>query len=272
MIRREATDGAWMLITQNDHALLSGRLAQRLDGRVIKRPEPCEPVMSAIAMHDSGWPEHDEQPTLNARGFPLDVFETPREIGLKAWALSVERATEAHPYAGLLVSLHVLSLSQLLENTSIWARDRFEINKFHHREIERQESLRRTLGLRTDLPLHSGLAKSHSSPREDALRFHFRLLQAMDRISLALCCTNEPFSGIDRLSFQPGGEERAVAFNRDTQDDALSLDPWPFDAAELHEQVPCRRIGARAFVDVAEFRATFDGAPIEPFAMTLRKR
>jgi hypothetical protein len=47
-----------------------------------------------IELHDCGWPLHDERPTLNEAGLPLDVFESPRAIALEVWQASAERAAE----------------------------------------------------------------------------------------------------------------------------------------------------------------------------------
>ena len=52
--------------------------------------------------------------------------------------------------------------TQWVEN--IWQKKRDEMNKFQHREIERQEKLRRKLGLRTDVPLTLGVAKAGIDP------------------------------------------------------------------------------------------------------------
>jgi hypothetical protein len=145
MIRRQGSD-RFILITQHDHALLSGRLAERVGNAQFARPEPREAAIRGIAMHDSGWPLHDDRPTVNPKHLPLDVFETPREVALHVWDASVERAAASHPYAGLLVSLHVMSLSQLLGQMRPSQRDQFEITKFQHREIERQEELRQRVG------------------------------------------------------------------------------------------------------------------------------
>jgi hypothetical protein len=270
MIRRQSLD-SFLLIAQHDHALLSRRLAERIDALVVARPQRYEPVMLGIGLHDSGWPLHDDRPVLNEKHLPLDVFETPRAIGLEVWCASVDRAAEADPYAGLLVSLHVLALSQLLANLHISPRDRFEINKFHHVQIERQEAFRRKLGLRTDLPLQMGLAQKHLEPQEDSLRFDLELLQAMDRVSLALCCTHTPFDRIARLSPRPGADEQSVSFESDARDGALSMHPWLFDTDEIHEQVPCRRVPATPFTDPRQFRAAFDAAPVEMLQLILRK-
>ena len=69
-------------------------------------------------------------------------------------------------------------------------RARFENNKFQHRQIEIQEEVRGKLGMRTDIPLTLGLAGSGFDLREDQLHFDFRWLQALDQISLGICCTH----------------------------------------------------------------------------------
>src|SRR5207249_3009653 len=97
-----------------------------------------------ISLHDCGWPLHDDQPTLSKDGFPLDVFESPRAIAIQCWTASVERAAARDPYAGLLVSLHVLNLSVFVSESAASGQsfnmdnpqDRFAMVKFQQREIE----------------------------------------------------------------------------------------------------------------------------------------
>ena len=109
MIRRRVGNEFW-LIAQHDHALLSGELAQHVGNKSFDAP--TESAIKGIALHDCGWPVHDDQPTLNAKRQPIDVFESTPEIALKVWQAGSDRAAEAgDDYAALLVSLHVLSLS-----------------------------------------------------------------------------------------------------------------------------------------------------------------
>ncbi len=68
-------------------------------------------------------------------------------------------------YVGLLVSLHVLNLSGFLGCRVLTRREQFEMNQFQQGEFERQENLRRRLGLRTDIPLNFGLAPGKGRPR-----------------------------------------------------------------------------------------------------------
>jgi hypothetical protein len=278
MIRRQAGD-EFFLIAQHDHAVLSGQLAEHFGNTKFARPTPWESVITAVRMHDCGWPLHDDDPTLNSQGLPLDVFESPRPVALKVWAASAERAVAIDPYAGLLVSLHSLSLSILA--TSLDANqekfdasklsERFEINKFQHREVERQEQLRRRLGLRTDLPLTHGLAEPGASDEDDQLVFNFRLLQAMDLLSLCLCCTNPPAKQSQDVFPVPGGKAVHLKMHRE-DDGALSVDPWPFDIGRIELRVPVRRIPGRPYRDQSDLRETLRIARVDELQFVVNSR
>src|SRR5437016_2125182 len=238
MIRRPAgTD--FLLIAQNDHAIFSGFLAGHIGNERFARPS--SEATAAIAAHDGGWPLHDDNPTLNADGLPLHVFETSAPLATRVWSASVERAEALGPAAALLVSLHQLALSDfaIRQLRSANPRDRFELNKFQHRQIERQEQLRRQLGLRTDRPLQFGLAAPGQDAAEDLLRFHFRLLVLCDRLSLELCCGKELFPEIEAIHAKPGQLPLSI-HTRLSDDRSLAVDPWPFDAPSLRAEVPCR--------------------------------
>src|SRR5689334_3534931 len=101
MIRRQVGREYW-LITQDDHARVSGLLAQGLGNGRFSAPSSDDAVLG-IALHDCGWPIHDQSPTLNAQHQPIDVFESPRHIGLPVWEASATLAAERNAYAGLLV-------------------------------------------------------------------------------------------------------------------------------------------------------------------------
>jgi hypothetical protein len=276
MIRRRIGD-RWLLFTQHDHALLARALAERVGNDRYVRPEPREAVLAGIGLHDAGWPLHDDEPTLNVRGEPLDVFEVPREIGLKVWRASAERAAEAGPYAGLLASIHVLNLSLYATGSAPithekWdvsdARARFSVNQFQHEQIELQDRLRRRLGLHTDRPLKQGLADGWTDPRERELAFHFRMLQAMDQLSLDICCTEVVAPQIQNWMPAPGA--RPVTLNVLRRGDhELSVDPWPFDAPQVEVSLPCRPLDARPLASERDFRGAYRAAAVEPFAVRL---
>ncbi len=283
MIRRQM-GSQWYLITQDNHARLAGELAAHVGNQLFDRPEPRDAFIQGVTLHDCGWALHDDQPTLNPSGEPIDVFETTPAIGLKVWSESADRAVSAGgfagDYAGLLVSLHNLSLS--VNATSATAQEhekfdltnptnRFAVNKFQHRQVELQEALRRRLGFRTDLPLQQGLALDSEEPAERAIMFQFRLLQAMDNLSLAICCTKPPATQIRPVLARPGGRALSLRVRRDDQ--TLLVSPWPFDVAKISLEVPFRRLAAQPFASEAAFLAAYDSAREERFvAMVLPGR
>src|SRR3954452_11602160 len=276
MIRRRVAD-EFFLVTQHDHALLSGELARHVGNKLFEAVRSPAAILG-VELHDCGWPLHDDAPTLNEQGLPLDVFESTREIALKVWQASADRAAARDDYAALLVSLHVLSLSvnataatqQKHEKFDVSeAKTRFEVNRFQHNQIELQEQLRRKLGFSADVPLRQGLAEDSSDPRELMLHYHFRLLQAMDQISLALCCTQPPSDQIRPVLTQPGGKQVTLRVRRATPTELL-ISPWPFGANELEVATKYRGVPATAYDDVESFRARYAEATEQPLKFVLR--
>jgi hypothetical protein len=275
MIRREARDHD-VLITQDDHAALSGQLVQHWGNARFHHDEtpaaPWTAVLLAASLHDAGWAIHDNHPTLNAHGRPLDLFETPLPLSLRAWGASADLAAVADPYAGLLTSLHVLMLSA---DAPVQAAAQsspamlFALNKFQHREIERQEELRRSIRLVATMPLSLGLAPPGSSATEDLLRFHLRILQAADAISLGLCCTQPPARQTRPVHASPGQPPTMLEMARDS-DGVIRVDLWPFDGPSLHVTVPARSLPAQQWESQAAFQTACASAAFELLRLTVR--
>lgn len=275
MIRHRLGD-EFVLITQNDHAVLSGKLATRAGNALFSLPSPYQETVDGTALHDCGWPLHDDRPTLNPQGQPLHVLESPMTVAIPVWSESVRGATEKSPYAGLLVSLHVLALSSLAESRDQSpherhrdARELFELNKFQHKQVEQQQALRRELELRTDIPLRLGLAPRGSGAREDLLLFSYHLLKAMDRISLDVCSGEDLFETIEEVYPRPGADPVTIRVGHPAHFE-LALDPWPFGESALRFEVPSRRLPAQKYADDEEFRRDYHSAPMRPVVVTVR--
>lgn len=270
MIRRE--EGAdYLLIAQHDHALISGELASHVGNDRFAPPNPYEPVVAGVRLHDCGWPTHDDSPTINADGAPLDVFESTSDIAIKAWTASADRAAAKDAYGGLLTSLHVLSLSVMvidqaseISNES-WSLDnpatRFAIVKFQHKQIELQEQLRQKLGLRSDRHTANKQPREALQRSEDQLRSNLHLLQVMDSVSLALCCTVPPFPTTRELFTKPAGTGERLTLARDGNN--LRVTPWPFDAAMIELQIASCRIPKRKYESDEDLRQTFANGSAE---------
>lgn len=274
---RTAVGDDFFLITQDDHARLSGAMAARVGNETFQRPSP--EVVAAISLHDAGWPLHDDAPTLNPRGVPLKVFESPANVAVPVWTESVRRAAEAGPYAQLLVSVHALSLSAMaLASPSLGRTDQFTLLKFQQQQVERQEELRGRLGLSTGLPLHNGLAKPGTNQTEDLLAFNYGLLRALDRVSLEICFGGGMFNSIDGVIPQLGANPVELRINT-IQSPAAATDPsvelvikpWPFDAPELTFATPAKRVPSMPYQDTGYFRETYEAAPIVRVIAKLRQ-
>lgn len=275
MIRHRLGD-EFVLITQHDHAQLSGRLAERIGNTLFAPPTPFQETVDGIALHDCGWPLHDDRPTLNAQGQPLHVLESPMAVAVPVWSESVRCASEKHPYAGLLVSLHVLALSALAQSRDQTPherykdpRDLFELNKFQHKQVEQQARLRAALDLRTDIPLHLGLSSPGTGAREDLLLFGYHLLKAMDRISLDVCSGEDLFQTVEEVYPRPGAEPVTLRIGHPGHFE-LTVGPWPFDTQALSFDVPARRVPAQKYEE-AEFRRAYAGAAVEPVRILVRQ-
>lgn len=98
------------LITQPDHAALSGDLAANL-----ALPEVTPEVVRAIGLHDEGWGACDQR-ALAAAGQTgaspaLSFFQMPAAEFIPAWTASIDRAEAVAPIGGLMVSGHFCFLA-----------------------------------------------------------------------------------------------------------------------------------------------------------------
>lgn len=268
MIRHQVGNDP-ILFTQDDHARFSGLLAERLGNSLFTRPQPRRQVIDAVSLHDCGWVLHDQAPTLNEQGKPLDVFETPVSIAVRVWGESVRRVAEVDPYAGFLVSIHVFHLSAMAyqhhtdpEDRRRHAKELFDMNKFQQNQIEFQERQRLQMGLRTDIALELGLAPRGSGAMESQLRQNYQTLRMMDQISLAVLRDDQPFASIDDVAPHIGSEPLNLQL-RYPSPWTVSVTPWPFDADRIEAMVPCRRLTGATFPSAEALAAQYHAAPVQ---------
>ena len=107
--QQQPGDDCW-LITQPDHAALSGDLAANL-----ALPEVTPEVVRAIGLHDEGWAACDQRALAAAEqpgaSPPLSFFQMPAAEFIAAWTASIDRAEAAAPIGGLMVSGHFCFLA-----------------------------------------------------------------------------------------------------------------------------------------------------------------
>ena len=275
MIRRRAGN-EFHLIAQPDHARLSATLAARFGNALYAPPTRPAETVAAANVHDEGWRPHDAAPSLNAAGLPLDVFEAGIALETTVWEDSAARAEAAGPYAGLLVSLHGQRLAaHANRRPTLDNRERFWLIRFGNDQAERQVRLRETLGLRTDRALSAGLPVPHGDgdddPREQALAYDLRILQACDLLSLCACCDTPPAWTLAPLPRRPAGASLPAAVTRPA-DGRLVVHPWPFDAATVLLDVPYRPVPDRPYADAADLARALADAPRRTFPVVVEAR
>jgi len=205
---QRASAAAWWLISQPDHAALSGSLAAGFVSPDFPAVDP--PLARAIEVHDSGWAEfacetEGGAPRLDGRGKPVSFIEIAPPDFLRAWSASIERAGQVCPAGGYIVSRHFCGLGRgRLEARIDGPADAARLQSFLDREAARQQRL---------------AGESARPPAElDPL---LAVLQFCDLLSLFLCCgACEPVEFPQCLA---GRRVRLLP-----RDGAFALEPSPF--------------------------------------------
>ena len=278
MVELSSGEKQFWLIAQHDHAILAGQLAAAFGNQLYAPPTRGEKTTLGIAMHDAGWPLHDDAPELNDQGLPADVFETTVERGVKVWEASAARAEAGDPYAGLLVSIHVQRLAGRYEQSlsKLGNRERFWLIRFRNDQAQRQMRLRAVLGMSVEHPLDHGLALAgdagaQADVAEQNLAYDVRLLQAMDMLSLCICCTEAPTRQIGPLYRRPGGASLPLRVDRVTPW-RLLVHLWPFAPPNLRAIVPYRAVPGRRYESAAELREVLSHSASQSLEVTLEPR
>jgi hypothetical protein len=170
MIRREITpaDGEklWLLISQVDHAHVSGELARNW------REEFTPEVIDAITHHDDGWAAWEAEPKLNPEiSAPFSFLEMPVAAALVIWDHSIAAAEKFGPLAAYVVAGHFYNLLSNSENAKDPLAVAWLTAKRKYRTVWLDEWIRAD-------PSHT---------LESAKRAQHMLLVA-DLFSLWLCC------------------------------------------------------------------------------------
>jgi hypothetical protein len=166
----------YLLISQPDHARLSGDLAAQLRADFL--PAIDAAMTRAIGVHDDGWAqfefESDQriEPQVNEDGRPQNFMEFPPRVFLGAWEGSIVAACRVSDLGGLMVSGHFFRLGKgRMQAQCDTAEDAEKLREFLAREEERQSTLEKKLKI---------------SPQE--ISDYVDLLQFCDLLSLYLCC------------------------------------------------------------------------------------
>lgn len=272
-----------MLITQPEHARVSGRLAEAWGNERFVTPAPREALICAAAHHDDGWYELDELPAYNDDAQrPASFVELPLERTVGQYSRGVESVYQRDPHAGVLVSMHLSGFY-----TARWGisgggpvEHPLAVQVVAAQEARWMPALREAWGYR--------------GPRSefDADNWHaYEVLQALDVVSLALGLTDLSRPSGDgevvavttvlgRLD-QPGGPrlvpsvpvsaggQRVDLTLRVTAPHCVRVDPYPFSEAELELTIAARELEDRAYASAEEAAEAYHAAEVREQLVTV---
>ncbi|MGA9290273.1 MAG: DUF3891 family protein [Anaerobacillus sp.] len=172
---------SFVMISQHDHALLSGQFARGLKEAYWPNLLAHEDVLLAIKEHDRGWIPLDEVPFWNdRRQAPYSFLDFPLATKLTFYQKGIEEIGSQTSYGAYLCSKHYQSFfNGANSNQAI---------SFYNSEESRQINLRETF----EIP-------------ESLLTFHFQLLQFCDDLSLYACFQEPGVSKEDEISWYRNG-------------------------------------------------------------------
>jgi hypothetical protein len=230
MIRRDVRladgTGAWMLISQVEHARISAELAAHctriVDATDAASPEVRDEALAAIWHHDDGWSQWEREPGLDPEsGRPLAFTELALGEALPIWTRSIDAAAAIGPLAAWMVAGHFLRLAAKSEEAQAdgdfarWRGNAEQRRRVWLDEWTRADPLRNT-----------------SKLAAEALQW----LWTLDEASLWLCCS--PSTGDRQIPCAPrpyaAGRGTPVEMELQAAGPELAIgQPWRFDAGEL---------------------------------------
>lgn len=215
MIVRERPD-SFLLVRQHDHALASGRFAQRW----VEEPYPRESTLYAVANHDVAWRDLDREVRWNEEaGRPYAFTDYPPEPKVRAYAAGIDLLEAADSYAACLCSMHYEALVRDFGRSEAEAR-------FAEEEARRQVRLR--AGMDDEEARHLGR--------------NLRFLRLCDGLSLYVCL-NEPGDDERPPPYPEGFEFDGIPFQPIWEDEhTLSFSPGPF-SEPFDVEIPYEEVG-----------------------------
>jgi hypothetical protein len=259
MIVRYESDGSIVMITQNDHAQLSGLFAAHWGNERFEKPRPYGSLVRAAMFHDRGWIRYETGPQLNsATGKTPNYREVPNDRAqLEAFEWAGDWLSGIDPYAGLMIARH---------RTGLW-QGRYGAMT-HPPAIQRGK-------LPPDIEafiVRSEAKQKAAAEQLDAkdIAINYNLLQVWDILSLYICSTE--LLNPDRIEPVPldySGAAGTAMTLTPLEAGTIALDPYPFDQASVTASVIYRRLRQTGFKDSAELQSLyFKSAPqIAPFRL-----
>ena len=220
MIVRTENDGV-LLITQPDHAHLSGRIMEHCVP--LRTSQRRASILRAIAEHDNGWTEEDAAPMIDpATGRVAHFVNIPLRVRHGVWPRGVARLAD-DPWAAALVAQHAITVYDRFRSDDAWTPF-----------FARMEETRAQMVKASALPL-------------DALLADYPYVRLGDLLSLVFCTgwTDEP---------------RIAGWAVRQADNTVVVTPGAFGGIEVRAEIQAAELRCPTFQADADLRAALKSA------------
>lgn len=267
MIVQTSLDGqSAFVITQQDHADVSGIFAEHFGNETFEIPSPREEMIYVARHHDDGWQAVDSAPEWDSRtGFVYHLTQTPLPYLVKTSEGSPSLNEAHHPYCGIMSSMHTYGLfngryglSDKVYIDMIGDEFRPQVQAMLDAELTRQERLKTEIHDTHDVS-------------ESALFHNYKLLQFFDTLALyvqTVCAENLTESTFIRVPMSQGNDIDITATPQG--DNVITLSPYPFDVYELTVSTKGRMMSI-APDGIDNMQSLFDETPIATQTFTFQR-
>ncbi|WP_143961067.1 DUF3891 family protein [Litoribacter populi] len=217
------------IIYQRAHGMLAAKIAEKLEPALRPPAKYWLETLVAIADHDDGRREWNDDFHLNEHHFPKDFTEY--QFDYEQVTRVVNTAECKSSWVCLMVSMHLVELYSDLEEAAELIDD----------ELKRQKNLREQLHL----------------PKDDA-EAYYRIVKWCDELSLRICKEQFPdnFPG-EFLEKLPRGKSSYLGKKAD-----LVVYPWVFEKEKVCFEYEFRNIPKREYKNDSDLRQELNKAKI----------
>lgn len=232
------TEAGWLIITQRSHGLLAAQICAQW--KKSNQPQRWVETLIATAEHDDAHHELEREDLLEDTGGPKNFKAIPFEEAYCEKLLNL--ALSKGRYIALLISRHIHFLYGQDPRAKPYCRD------LQTREKRWLKETRTT---------------------SDEIDKSYHLLEFCDALSLLICQQAvQPENRTIEISKGPDGQSYQL---RSTDNQRLTVSPWPFEADSFKVNYESRLLGQLTFNDTAEFKQVFFSAPVELQEITIAK-
>jgi hypothetical protein len=232
------TKAGWLIITQRSHGLLAAQICAQW--KKSQQPQRWVETLIATAEHDDAHQELEREDLLEETGGPKNFKAIPFEEAYCEKLLNL--ALSKGRYIALLISRHIQFLYGQDPRAKSYCQD------LKKREKRWMKEAQTTQG---------------------EINKSYQLLEFCDALSLLICQQAvQPENRTIEISKGPDGKSYQL---RSTDNEQLTVAPWPFEANSFKVNYESRLLGQLTFKDTVEFKQVFFSAPVELQEITISR-